>query len=241
MKKRQTIWTLILLAALLAGAPGAALASGQVEGTPVLISAQPIKATQTTESFPIRIGRDILYGRYQDGIAMIPLRASAQSLGYQVLWNGQARRAELVQGPHYTAVTPGENSYFKNRMSPGPLSAAPVLEDGTLYVPVEFLCDILPHGIRIASGNLEVLRAQDANDCVTGYVTEISGDEESGLSYRICDEPDCEDPTAGVVLHTAPDITFLQKTPAVGERIRAITSPASTLSLPPQTSAYLIY
>ncbi|MDF2724535.1 MAG: copper amine oxidase domain protein [Paenibacillus sp.] len=72
------------------------------------------------------------------GAMLVPLRSAAEALGYKVEWRDETRSAELSRGNQWTSVTVGENSYFVNKMAPVSLSAAPVIINDTMLVPVEF-------------------------------------------------------------------------------------------------------
>lgn len=69
---------------------------------------------------------------------MVPLRQIAESLGYEVKWNGEDKSVELTKGPHWFLVKIGQDNYNFARMMVQ-LGAAPELVDSTTYVPVDFL------------------------------------------------------------------------------------------------------
>lgn len=82
-----------------------------------------------------------------DGVAMLPVRTIAESLGYEVAWDNtlQAVTVGTVQmGVNFKV---GENSYNKSKMTPFVLESAPVLVEtdkgGVTYVPVSFFTDVL--------------------------------------------------------------------------------------------------
>ena len=74
---------------------------------------------------------------------MLPLRVIAESLGYTVVWNGEARTVELQNGMGTMAtVTIGSNNYGRLKMAVQ-LDTAPEIVNGTTLVPVEFFTDVL--------------------------------------------------------------------------------------------------
>jgi len=91
------------------------------------------------------------------GVTLVPLRMAAETLGFGVEWRGETRSAELSRGAQWTSVTVDENRYFVNKMAPVALSAAPIIADDTMYVPVDFFDGIL--GLRVvasASGSFGI-------------------------------------------------------------------------------------
>lgn len=92
----------------------------------------------------------------QAGIKMLPLRQIAEALGYEVTWDNEAKRAELVKGAHYTAVTIGEDNYNFARMLVS-LGTAPVLKDSRTFVPYDFLQEVLKVNVEITDGVINIL------------------------------------------------------------------------------------
>jgi len=83
------------------------------------------------------------------GVTLVPLRIAAETLGFDVEWRGGTRSAELSRGAQWTSVTVDENRYFVNKMAPVALSAAPIIVNDTMYVPVDFFDGIL--GLRVVA------------------------------------------------------------------------------------------
>ncbi|OAB35943.1 stalk domain-containing protein [Paenibacillus glacialis] len=77
------------------------------------------------------------------GTAMVSLRDVAKGLGYEIKWNQATRSAELKKGAHWTNVTVGKDSYFFAKMTPVALGTAPMIKNGTLYVPITFVSDMM--------------------------------------------------------------------------------------------------
>lgn len=77
------------------------------------------------------------------GISMVSLRDVAKGLGYDIQWNQATRSAELKKGAQWTNVTVGKDSYFFAKMTPFTLGTAPTIKKNSLYVPVQFITDIL--------------------------------------------------------------------------------------------------
>ncbi|MGE4549705.1 MAG: copper amine oxidase N-terminal domain-containing protein, partial [Intestinibacillus sp.] len=92
---------------------------------------------------------DIAIGtaKVENGIVMVPLRLVAETLGFTVTWNGEARSVHLTNGTVQTTVTLGEDSYYKATAIPGAvgltagfsLGAPPYEADGRTWVPAELM------------------------------------------------------------------------------------------------------
>ncbi|MFD1957732.1 PdaC/SigV domain-containing protein [Paenibacillus thailandensis] len=83
------------------------------------------------------------------GDRLLPLRAVAEQAGYTVKWNQAARSAEVSKGASWTAVKPDTDYYVYNRTAPISLGIAPVMIDGTLYVPQTFFSDVLKLNVEL--------------------------------------------------------------------------------------------
>ncbi|MCL2016127.1 MAG: copper amine oxidase N-terminal domain-containing protein [Defluviitaleaceae bacterium] len=94
------------------------------------------------------------------GMVMLPVAAVAAELGYTVtgtgadvvISSGEGAMLELFRDITFTV---GEDSYFIGD-APIQLFAAPEMHGGTLFVPISFFHDILPHAAYIADGNVIV-------------------------------------------------------------------------------------
>ena len=170
-----------------------------------------------------------------DGVNMVPVAETLRALGYTVTWNGETNSVDINKGAQWTSIKVGENAYFKNRMAASPLSAAPVIVNGRTMVPVEFFYTILNIGMEVESSTI-IFNDYDMGT-YEGYVKEIkvNGDVTSYF-VTFAENGDIVD----IVLHTNAS-TYFQKEVNVGDRISALTSMATTMSIPAQTSAYIIY
>jgi len=174
-----------------------------------------------------------------DGVTMFPLSSTLKALGYDVAWNSENRTVEIKKGAQWTSIKIGENAYFKNRMAARPLSAAPAIIEGATYVPVEFLVEILGLGIQVESGTL-ILSDYEAV-VHAGYVTDIQYDETGTKTITISSEKDSDDYMNMTVVHTSEAYTYYNTEVEVGAFIRIASPMMMTMSLPPQTSGYIVY
>jgi predicted secreted protein len=174
-----------------------------------------------------------------DGVMMMPLSVVAKNMGYNVIWNGQTKAVEISKGSQWTSVTVGKNEYFRNKIAPQKLSSAPKIVENRMYVPVEFVVEVLGKGIRVEEGNLRFYDGEMAIH--SGYVTHISYDETGAMTITISQVKDSTDPMDTVVIHTSYAYTYYNKTVEKGALIRVISPMMMTKSLPPQTSGHIVY
>lgn len=85
--------------------------------------------------------------KVENGVVMIPLRLVAETLGFTVTWDGEARSVHLTNGTVQTTVTLGEDAYYKATAIPGavgltasfPLGAPSYEVDGRSWAPAELM------------------------------------------------------------------------------------------------------
>ena len=77
---------------------------------------------------------------YNNGVAMLPLRAVAEALGYDIIWNETDRSVNLGRA---ITVTIGDDYYTVGRMTPIKLGTAPEITEGLTYVPIDFFREVL--------------------------------------------------------------------------------------------------
>ncbi len=174
-----------------------------------------------------------------DGVTMIPLRASLEALGYEIKWNDMTQSIEVNKGAQWTSITLGENAYFKNRMAPSPLSAAPAAVNERTVVPVEFFTEILGIGIQVENGQVKLIEDQMAIH--RGYVQAMQYDETGAMRITISSVEGSDDVMNHTIIHTSKAFTIFQKPAVEGEFINVISPPVMALSIPGQTSGIVIY
>lgn len=83
------------------------------------------------------------YIKADDGTVMLPLRAVCEELGFTVNWVEESRAIEIIKGAVFITCSPDADGYAFSRMAHQPLGKAPMLVDGTTYVPDSFIWEIL--------------------------------------------------------------------------------------------------
>ncbi|MCZ8522046.1 MULTISPECIES: copper amine oxidase N-terminal domain-containing protein [Paenibacillus] len=210
----------------------------------------PIAAVSAPESASapvlIKIGEETLAetGYQVPGQAepMIPLRSTAEKLGFTLVWKQETLSVELNKGNIFTTVKTGEDRYAINRMYTS-LGAAPALVENKLYVPVSFVSKVL-HTSASVQGNAVTITTEDAqkNERTTGVVTAVTYKD----NYRSVQIQGTG--TNGTVLNVGSDTVFQKKDGSalafsdlhIGMTVEAEHAKFATLSLPPQTPAYKI-
>ena len=231
---------LLLLAALMLAGSTAAFAEEPAK--PVLISAPAADAPSLAYGDePIA---STVLPKVVDGALMVPLRAPLEAMGFTVLWHEETRQVEMRRGPQWSMITLGENAYFKNRMAPRPLSKEPILVDGSTLVPLEFFVEVFDQALTLDSGivRFEPLGEISAIPVVhRGFVKSVTPGPAGGKVITLSHGEGSDDPGDWIILHTSEETTCFQREITTGDFISALGAPFSTLSLPPQTPAYLIY
>lgn len=210
--------------------------------SPVLIST-PVHYEKQFNGFEIVFREAVIAMDTQaqviDDRVMIPLRFVAESLGYEVSWNGESQSVDLMKGPHFTSITISRNSYFKNKMAPRILSAEPVIVDSRTMVPIEFITEILGFGVEFKDNQLKI--HDEPFTTLTGYITEMTELDDYTMVYvapGIGEDVEMWEQTVLIVS----DNTIINRAPlAVGELIKGVHLPMMTMSIPGQTNAVVIY
>ncbi len=164
---------------------------------------------------------------------MVPLRQITEALNFQVGWEDASRTVTLTRGPVYITLSLDSNTFTYSKMAPQSMSHPTELIEGTTYVPVEFVTEVLRVGV-------ETETAEDGTihvNIVEPRIAEVLEINEDTLLV--------EDPFIGeVVIRITDDTQITLNGEAAqkdgiktGENIAVVYSPAMTMSLPPQTNA----
>lgn len=89
---------------------------------------------------------------------MFPLRAITEALGFAVEWQGETGTIVLTRGPLYITLNAFEDGYTFSRTAPMKLGTAPILTEGTTFVPENFITEILDGAYAIdEAGNVKIV------------------------------------------------------------------------------------
>lgn len=112
------------------------------------------------ESIQLHINdEEIVFSSYakepyeKDGIFMLPLRAIAENLGFDVSWNNEDKSVEITKGAVYTKLYIGLDSYFYGKVASFPLGIAPEIIESRTFVPYTFFEKVLFADVEI-EGNI---------------------------------------------------------------------------------------
>ncbi len=181
----------------------------------------------------------------EEKVTYVPVRAMCEALGMNVDWDNDSQKVIIEKLPVYITFSPGKDGYTFAKTAPMQLGSAPILEDGTTYVPVNFIDEILDAEYAVgADGSVSVkYGTDDADVAVIADVTEINKDEKY-TSLTVNDRSRGEDVVVNVTDETkisdedGKELGFdaIQK----GSVLKIVYSDVMTMSLPPMTNAVSI-
>ena len=139
---------------LVAGACIAALAltSAVFAQETVLISEAPAEKSIYVNDVKI----DAVYMEAADGTAMIPVRKVCETLGFNVVWNAETNDVVVEKIPMYFTFNVYQDGYTLARTAPILLGKAPVVENCTTYVPLNFVTDIMSFVAKFENGRVDI-------------------------------------------------------------------------------------
>ncbi|MGF6355108.1 hypothetical protein ABIE27_003022 [Paenibacillus sp. 4624] len=79
----------------------------------------------------------------KDGKLMVPLASVLRQMNFDVTWNGKSKTADITKGALWSSISLNKDSYSLGKNAPRKLGAVPEMKNGYVYVPLEFLSDIL--------------------------------------------------------------------------------------------------
>ncbi|MBN3522574.1 copper amine oxidase N-terminal domain-containing protein [Paenibacillus apiarius] len=87
---------------------------------------------------------------------LVPLRPIMDSLGYKLTWNAEHKSIEAAKGAQWTSVQQNKDQYNFAKM-PIQLGKAPVMKDNMMYVPLQFVSEVLKAGVTLdEQGNITI-------------------------------------------------------------------------------------
>jgi hypothetical protein len=88
-----------------------------------------------------------------DNRVMLPLRAVAESLGYNVVWDGDKKMVELQKEANTVTLTIGSKEYSKSKKTIS-LEHAPEMVNGITLAPVEFFTSVLNLKVEMSNNHI---------------------------------------------------------------------------------------
>lgn len=174
-----------------------------------------------------------------NGVKLVPVKVVLEALGYTVERDAETDRLEIRKGAQWTAITVGKNAYTKNRMAPVTLTSAPLDLGGNVYVPAEFLVEILGINVRVEEGNL-ILSDYEAV-VHAGYIANITYDETGAQTLTLSTSQDSAEMNEITIVHTSNAYTYYNTELEVGAYVHVASPLMTTMSFPPQTGGYIVY
>lgn len=171
---------------------------------------------------------------------MIPLRAVCEKLGLTVNWDGATKLITVEKSPVYLTMSPYEDGYTLSRTAPIKLGKAPVLINGTTYVPMNFVSEIMQGYIFNTADKVAIFYGEGADaHTVSGVVSEIIKDEEGKVSQIVLGENELVlNAGEAQFFSNISDLTINDV--AVGDTVKAISTGITTMSIPPQMPVYAV-
>ncbi|MGE7273890.1 copper amine oxidase N-terminal domain-containing protein [Brevibacillus panacihumi] len=159
---------------------------------------------------------------------LVPLRTVAESLGFQVAWNPQTKAAEVKKGEisGQVALNQAQNTLY----------------NGTTYVPVAFVENVLQAEVNVTEDTVKVEEEKEAAPSVVGNVTKVTKNEKGNYSILL------NGYETGIILHLNEDTKITSadgkelkpEDLKMGMEVEATHAKFMAMSMPPQTGAYSI-
>lgn len=128
------------------GTPGEQPAQPEAGPTQLVLNGKPASPEEAASVY-----------KTDSGMLMIPLRVSAEALGYTIQWDTERQAAEINRGSQWTILQQGKDEYAYNKMAPLSLGEAPVIRnDGKMYVPLTFFSDVLKAEVTSDGGTVSI-------------------------------------------------------------------------------------
>ncbi len=202
-----------------------AFASAAFAEEPVLISEAPAEKSIYVDDVKI----DAAYIEDSDGTAMIPVRKVCETLGFNVEWNAETNDVIVEKIPMYFTFNVYQDGYTLARTAPILLGKAPIVENCTTYVPLNFVTDIMSFDAALENGRVDIKSpAEEAPEHTVVFKGEADG---MCVVY---------DMLLGDVLVNISENTVLSddvETFEDGQLISVVYDDFMTASIPPMTNA----
>lgn len=178
-----------------------------------------------------------------NSVDMLPVRAVAEALGYNVSWNNETKSVVVENVPGYYTFSIGTDGYTRAKTAAMPLGQPPVLENGVTYVPVSFFTELMEYEAEIDDDYINFITEKE-EEIITEDLEEKKEKLESVVEISSIDKDNnritVEDEIRGtVVLALSEETIDIDGNPvniedfSEGDKIDVEYSEAMTMSLPP--------
>jgi len=116
---------------------------------PIVLNGEVVVNNEILENAPL----PFLLETENGDVVMVPLRAVATALEYNVSWNGYLRSVQLGVAIHLWI---GSTEVHFGRMAPLEISAAPVIVDSLTFVPLDFFRIVLGQTAYVFEGQVVI-------------------------------------------------------------------------------------
>jgi len=116
---------------------------------PIVLNGEVVVNNEILENAPL----PFLLETENGNVVMVPLRAVATALEYNVSWNGYLRSVQLGVAIHLWI---GSTEVHFGRMAPLEISAAPVIVDSLTFVPLDFFRIVLGQTAYVFEGQVVI-------------------------------------------------------------------------------------
>ncbi|TGV13680.1 copper amine oxidase N-terminal domain-containing protein [Mesorhizobium sp. M00.F.Ca.ET.186.01.1.1] len=173
---------------------------------------------------------------------LVPLRPVAESLGFKVSWNDNLKAAEVQKGAIASYAKAGEDRYPYSKMYKT-LGAEPRVLNGSTYVPVAFVDEILQAEVNVTDSAVTVVDEEAEKAPVrTGTISTINKSEKGNISIAL------DGYETGIILHISEETKITDAAGKVlkpedlklGMEVEATHHKYMAMSMPPQTGALTI-
>lgn len=109
---------------------------------------------------------------------LVPFRAVTEGLGYKLTWNQAEKSSTAAKGDKMVTAMLNKDEY-RQAEDILHLGKAALLKEQTLYVPLQFVSNVLHAGVTIdANGHIEIEKDQDPQDSFDGmhWVIVVNGE-----------------------------------------------------------------
>lgn len=162
----------------------------------------------------------------------LPVRTTFESLGFEISYEPTGKIVTLTKGPVYVTFTTTKDAYTFARTAPQMLGQAPIVKDGSTYVPVTLLTDIMQmEGVTIDGLTLTIEEKKEEAKLPALKQTIITEIDEEKNTITV------KDSEKGTIILNSKDLkieyTTDEKVLSVGQAVEVEYGDIMTASEPP--------